>query len=339
MDIQQFLDEWQSTDTHILVHTSGSTGKPKPLLAEKCRMEASARMTCSYLKLNEGDSALLCMPLDFIAGKMMVVRSLTCGLRLFGVEPSAHPLAVGNDYKSLVPRKDMAVPAQFDFIAMTPMQVYATIERDDECDRLRRCRHLLIGGGSVSEQIEKKLKDFPNHVWSSYGMTETLSHIALRRVNGNEASDWYQPLGNVIVGTTADGCLWIEAPHIVDGRIETNDIVEMHADGCRFRVIGRKDNVICSGGIKIQAEEVERLLAESISVPHIVTKRSDEKYGETAVLLYEKGHQTKAEIEAICRKILPRYWQPKAFIETESIPLTPTGKPNRAAAYSMVNTR
>ena len=239
MTLEEFLDEWNNGSERVLVHTSGSTGAPKPLWVEKRRMEASARITCDFLGLKEGDTALLCMPLDYIAGKMMVVRSLVRKLKLMVVEPTGHPLAAHQ------------LPRGLTFAAMVPMQVYNSLQVPEERERLRQIRHLIIGGGAIDDALARELKDFPNYVWSTYGMTETLSHIALRRLNGAEASEWYTPFDNVRISQSEDGCLVIDAPEVCAERLVTNDIVEISQG--RFRVVGRKDNVICSGGIKIQA--------------------------------------------------------------------------------------
>lgn len=302
----------------MLVHTSGSTGEPKPMWVEKRRMEASARMTCDFLGLHEGDTALLCMSLDYIAGKMMVVRSLVRGLRLITVEPSGHPLA--------------GVAGRLDFAAMVPMQVWNSLQVAEERERLMTIGNLIIGGGAIDERLAYELAGFPNRVWSTYGMTETLSHIALRRLSGPGATEWYTPLPGVGLSLTADSCLVIDAPAVHDGRLVTNDIAEMAPDG-RFKILGRKDNVICSGGLKIQAEEVERLLRAHLREPFIITKRRDEKFGEVVVLL------TESDVDAardVCQRVLPKYWQPRAYVHTDRIPLTETGKPARKQAEAMV---
>ena len=302
----------------MLVHTSGSTGEPKPMWVEKRRMEASARMTCDFLGLHEGDTALLCMSLDYIAGKMMVVRSLVRGLRLITVEPSGHPLA--------------GVAGQLDFAAMVPMQVWNSLQVAEERERLMTIGNLIIGGGAIDDRLAHELAGFPNRVWSTYGMTETLSHIALRRLSGPGATEWYTPLPGVGLSLTADSCLVIDAPAVHDGRLVTNDIAEMAPDG-RFKILGRKDNVICSGGLKIQAEEVERLLRAHLREPFIITKRRDEKFGEVVVLL------TESDVDAardVCQRVLPKYWQPRAYVHTDRIPLTETGKPARKQAEAMV---
>ena len=315
MEIKEFLAEWHNDSPTLLVHTSGSTGEPKPMWVEKRRMEASARMTCDFLGLKEGDTALLCMSLDYIAGKMMVVRSLVRGLRLITVEPNGHPSWKG----------DVA------FAAMVPMQVFNLLQTPDGCQRLKQIQHLLIGGGAIDETMARVLADFPNQVWSTYGMTETLSHIALRRLNGPDATEWYTPLPGISLSLSDEGCLRIDAPALHEGMLVTNDIVELAPDG-RFRVLGRKDNVVCSGGIKIQMEGVERLLRSHLREPYLISKRRDEKFGEAVVLLTE-GDAMKAE--AVCHQVLPKYWQPRDYVSVAHIPMTETGKPARKQAEAL----
>lgn len=314
MDLQQFLDEWNSDGDRVLVHTSGTTGKPKPMWVEKRRMLNSARITCDFLGLQPGDTALLCMPLDYIAGKMVVVRALERGLRLVSVKPSGHPLAT--------------VDEELTFAAMVPLQVYNSLRVPVERERLMAVKHLIIGGGAIDDAMAQELLCFPNNVWSTYGMTETLSHIALRRISGSDASQWYTPFDTVSVAQTTDGCLMIDAPLVHDGVLVTHDRVEMREDaetGWRqFRILGRKDNVIDSGGVKIQIEEVEAALRPFISTPYAITKAKDEKFGEIVVLVSESD-DTDA-LRDICEKRLPRYWQPRRYEHLAKIPMTETGK-------------
>ena len=314
MDLEEFLAEWHNESPTVLVHTSGSTGKPKPMYVEKRRMEASARITCQFLGLEPGDTALLCMSLDYIAGKMMVVRAQTWGLRLIVVKPSGNPLGT--------------VTEPVDFAAMVPMQVYNSLQVPEEREKLKQIKHLIIGGGAIDDALAKELAGFPNHVWSTYGMTETLSHIALRRLNGSEASDWYTPFEGVTLSQTDEGCLVIDAPAVHDGPLVTNDIVELSKKG--FRILGRKDNVICSGGIKIQIEEVERLLKPHLSAPFMITKRADKKFGEQVVLLTESMDMD--DVREICQQVLPKYWQPRSYAHIDALPMTETGKPARKEA-------
>ena len=348
MTLEDFFSEWNNDSDRVLVHTSGSTGKPKPMMVEKKRMLNSARITCDFLGLKPGDSALLCMSLDYIAGKMVVVRSIERHLHLISVSPSGHPLKNINE--------------EITFAAMVPMQVYNTLQVPEERERLTHIRHLIIGGGAIDASLEKELQALPGNIaiWSTYGMTETLSHIALRRINGAEASEWYQPFDSVKISQTEEGCLVIDAPQVCAETLVTNDIVEIEPyiynkvekhdkvekhevmEKLRFRIKGRKDNVICSGGIKIQIEEVEALLKPHLEKPFMIAKKKDEKFGEIAVLLTEDEDLKK--VEATIRRLLSgksddsnksseskshKYWIPREFRYVEHLPLTETGKPKR----------
>lgn len=333
MTLEDFLSEWNNGSDRVLVHTSGSTGKPKPMMVEKKRMLNSARITCDFLGLKPGDSALLCMSLDYIAGKMVVVRSIERHLHLISVPPSGHPL------------KD--VDEEITFAAMVPMQVYNTLQVPEERERLTHIRHLIIGGGAIDASLEKELQALTGNIaiWSTYGMTETLSHIALRRINGDEPSEWYQPFDSVHISQTEEGCLVIDAPQVCAETLVTNDIVEIEpyiynkVEKLRFRIKGRKDNVICSGGIKIQIEEVETLLKPHLEKPFMLAKKKDGKFGEIAVLLSED--EDIKRVEATVRRLLSdesekssdhkkyKYWIPKEFRYVEHLPLTETGKPKR----------
>lgn len=295
---------------------------------EKQRMLNSARITCDFLGLQNGDTALLCMSLDYIAGKMMAVRAFERGLKLTAIEPCGHPLArllsSGMEY----PETD------FDFIAMIPMQVHNSIKSKEEKKLLMQTRNLIVGGGAIDDGLETELSFFPNPVWSTYGMTETLSHIALRRLNGPEASLYYTPFDYVDISLNNENCLVIDAPQVCGQRLVTNDIAEIAPDGRRFRIIGRKDNVICSGGIKIHTEEVERLLKPYLHVPYMISKRKDRKFGEIAVLLIQSTDVAGARVT--CKKVLPKFWQPREYISTDHIPMTETGKPARAETIEKI---
>ncbi|SFC63554.1 O-succinylbenzoic acid--CoA ligase [Xylanibacter ruminicola] len=326
-----FIDEWNNDSAYVEVKTSGSTGEPKRMLVEKRRMLNSARITCDFLGLKPGDTALLCMSTDYIAGKMMVVRSIERGLKLIEVEPCGHPLDIKHLTLNIKHSQFSIFNFQFDFAAMVPMQVYNSLQVPEEKERLMAIRHLIIGGGAIDEAMEAELRTFPHAVWSTYGMTETLSHIALRRISGPEASEWYMPFPTVRLSTTDEGCLVIDAPEVCAQTLTTNDIVELKSDG-RFRIRGRKDNVICSGGIKIQIEEVEQTLKKYMRVPYIISKRKDEKFGEIVVLLTEGD---TAEAQTICQQVLPKYHQPKVYLHVNQIPLTETGKPARKRAEEL----
>ena len=305
-------------------------------MVEKRRMLNSARITCDFLGLKQGDTALLCMSLDYIAGKMMVVRSIERGLQLVSVKPSGHPLSD----ESLLDSKNI----DFEFAAMVPMQVYNSLQVPKERERLSHIKHLIIGGGAIDDALASELRKmsqefqekhgYENAIWSTYGMTETLSHIALRRLNGEEANEWYQPFDSVRVSTNEEGCLVIDAPLVCKDTLMTNDIAEikevetMQGSKIRFRIKGRKDNVICSGGIKIQIEEVEDKLRPYLTAPFMLAKKKDEKFGEIAVLITES--QDLQKVKRICRQVLPKYWIPREYLHYDQLPLTETGKPKRS---------
>ncbi|RHR61389.1 AMP-binding protein [Parabacteroides sp. AF17-28] len=318
-DLDLFLSEWHNDSPVLEVQTSGSTGTPKRITVRKKQMENSARLTCDYLGLRQGDKALLCMPLRYIAGKMMVVRSLVAGLDLVVREPSGHPM------------QDVETPLRF--AAMIPLQVYNTLQVPEERERLCRTDILIVGGGSIDRELEKEIQALPNQVYSTYGMTETLSHIALRRLNGPDSSPYYTPFPSVSLSLSADNTLVINAPLVTDETLVTNDVAELLPDG-RFRILGRKDNIINSGGIKIQIESVEEALRPVISVNFAITSVPDPKFGEAVVLLIEETEPARKSL-ADALETIPKYQRPKHVLQVEAIPLTGSGKIDRATCRKL----
>lgn len=316
-EIEAFLLDWFNDSENITIFTSGSTGKPKPINVRKSQMINSAAITCNFFNLTKGEKALLCMPLNYIAGKMMIVRAIVAGLDLHIVEPSGHPLE--KCYEN------------FDFISMVPMQIYNTLQVFSEKIKLKNAKNLLIGGGSISNEIENELKDFPNRVFASYGMAETLSHIALRSVNGKNSSQSYTPLPSVKVSISDENTLVIDAPLVNDNKIITNDIAEIESDGS-FIILGRKDNVIVSGGIKIQVEKLETILDNYIKIPFAISSIADPKFGESVVLVIEKLVDT-----TFIFNNLPPSEKPKKVILIKKIPLTESGKINRVELKRIIN--
>lgn len=301
-------------------------------MVEKTKMINSACMTLSFLGLKHPDSALLCMPLEYIAGKMLVVRALVGGLKLILVPPCSNPIAAISDSEVL------------NFAAMIPMQVSSALKDSSHEQRLKAIEHLIIGGGAVDDALASKLKSFPHNVYSTYGMTETLSHIALRRLSGPQASSFYSVFTGVNVYPSAEQTLTIEAPLVNNETLITNDIVEFNDQG-QFRVLGRKDNVINSGGVKLQIEELEQWLKDRQSdlddsysrlrnCSLLISSRPDPKFGSIVVMLYatlDNQELSPNELEVLFDK-MPKYWHPKAIVKVEAIPLTGTNKPDRAQA-------
>jgi O-succinylbenzoic acid--CoA ligase len=317
--LADFLAEWWSDSPGIELQTSGSTGTPKLILATREAMMASAAASCRFFALKPGDTALLCLPLQYIAGKMMVVRALVGGLNLIVTEPSSTPLAGLTD--------------SIDFAPMVPMQVAATLARPDSAEQLTRVRTLLLGGGFVDPALEAQLQSLPCRVFTSYGMTETLSHIALRAANGPQRSDWYTPLPAVSLSLSPGGTLQITAPYLHIRNLATNDLAEIGEDGT-FRILGRADAVINSGGVKIQAEQIEQelssrtgLLILALPLPHPVL-------GQCVALLWEGAEDAENRLREACNT-LPRYHRPHV-VHRASIPRTSSGKPARAEALKLL---
>lgn len=308
--LKNFLDEWNNDSPLIMVHTSGSTGVPKQWAVRKDQMRASACMTCMALDLHRGDSALLCLSTDYIGGKMMVVRSLEWNMQLIERRPSGHPL------------RD--VDQQIDFAAMVPLQVYNSLSKPLERERLAAIGTLIIGGGAIDAELEAEIRKLPGKIFSTYGMTETLSHIALRRLNGPTASQRYVPFESVNLSLSQDQTLVIDAPKVCDTTLITNDIAELAVDGS-FVILGRKDTIINTGGIKIQIEQVEEKLRPFIVGRFAITSVPNERLGEEVTLLLEKD----AKYDERGLGILSRFECPRRIYRISRIPLTGNGKIDR----------
>lgn len=329
--IENLYKEFISDSDSISVFSSGSTGEPKELKLKKQYMLNSAHMTCSYLKIPKGASSLLCMPLKFIGAKMVVIRALSEGLELVAVNPSSHPL--------LGLRK-----APY-FAAMTPAQVFSSLESESEREILFNIKELIIGGGAVNSSLKAQLMLSSNRIWSTYGMTETISHIALRRVNIEDSSEvnsnGYVPFEGVSLQQAQDGTLVIDAPYIGVKALKTNDVVEFNPDRS-FNILGRVDNIINSGGIKIQIEKLEELIRETVGCEFNVTSVESRKYGEVVCLLMKSNPESPQGIsdESILRQIkdkVPKYWAPKILLRTAVLPRTESGKPARAKLKALAS--
>lgn len=314
-DLSDFLARWNDLSPVLTVQTSGSTGSPRQMVVRKDKMEQSARITCSFLGLKRGDKALLCLPLTYIAGKMMVVRALTAGLELIIGKPNGHPLA------------DVNTP--IDFVSMTPMQAHNSIQVPQELERMKAIKVLLIGGGPLSDELEQVLKGFPNVIYATYGMTETLSQIALRKLSGGDASEYYTPFSSVKLSLDKDGALVVDAPLVCDEVLHTNDLAELLPDG-RFKIIGRKDNMINTGGLKMQIEVLEEKIRKLFKRNFAITSVPDAKLGEAIVLLTEIPIDDRT-----LAKHLTLYERPRHILTVKLVPLTTSSKIDRAACKKL----
>ncbi len=306
-----FMAHFLSPAPTITVQTSGSTGTPKALEVEKARMRASARMTGAYLGLKPGARALLCMPLEHIAGMMVVVRALELGLSLYTVTPCADPFA--------------HAPSKLDFAAITPMQAHCVLQQERSRAVLATCRQIIVGGGFISADLNATLGKLPTQIYHSYGMTETLSHIALRRIDALKPQAPFYPLPHVRLSLDKDGALCIDAPAVAATAVQTNDLATINADGS-FVILGRRDNVINSGGIKLIPELIEEKLSAVIKSPVAISARTSARYGEEVVLVSEVPLDAGVLQQAYAT--LGRYEKPKALI-IAPIPRTATQKIDR----------
>jgi O-succinylbenzoic acid--CoA ligase len=270
--IYSFIKEWYSQSKSIKINTSGSTGAPKMIEVSREMMEISAQKTIEYFQLKKGNIALLCLSADYIAGKMMIVRAICGKMKLVCVKPSSRPLIELNDRK-------------FDFVAMVPLQVKTMI---DEGERFSQINHLLIGGGAISLGLQKKLQQVDCRVYESYGMTETVSHIALRKINGTEKQNAFYPLQGVEIQLNKKKCIVISAKDLLGEKVlVTHDLGEMFDDGS-FLINGRLDNIINSGGIKVCPERAEALISSCVDGEFLISSCVDERLGECLVLVSEQ---------------------------------------------------
>jgi O-succinylbenzoic acid--CoA ligase len=309
-----FILEWFSISDGIKAQTSGSTGKPKEVLLLKKHMMASAEVTISFFKLKKKDKILLCLPMSFIAGKMMVVRALTGSLDLHFREPSSKPV-IGDE--------------QFKFAAMVPLQVSNLLKENRNA--LESIEKLIIGGAFISGPLFEQLQQVKTQAWQTYGMTETMTHIAVRKLNGEKNRDTYQTLPGVSVSLDQRGCLVVNASHLGIEALATNDMSEIEKNGT-FQILGRVDDVIVSGGLKFNPATIENKLSGIISNEYFMGGLDDPELGQKLVLFIEKGGQVERRIFDIWNKLerkMEKLEMPKEIIFISSFKRTTSGKTDR----------
>lgn len=306
--IASFIVKWFNKKQYITVKTSGSTGAPKKIKLRKEHMVNSAFANGVYFKMGADNTALLCLSAKYIAGKMMLVRALTMGWDLHVVAPE----------KDAITQYDNT----YDFAAMVPYQVYHTL------DALDKIKKLIIGGGIITPDLEEKLQSKSTEVFATYGMTETITHVAVRRVNGAGKTATYSALPNVTFTTDDRECLVINAPKVSADIIVTNDVVNLHTP-TSFDWLGRIDNVINSGGVKLYPEKIEEQLLHQIKVPFIISSINNEALGEQLILVLELEDPKTAAIYKDAFSSLESYQRPKKIYTLSKFPLTETGKIKR----------
>lgn len=323
--IFSFLMQWLDNNSYIIVPSSGSSGQPKQLRLSKQHMANSALKTGEYLNLKKGESALLCLSAEYIAGKMMLVRAMTLGLNLFITAPADDPL------------KHFA-NARFDFAAVVPLQAHELLKTKSGEKNLNNIQNLIIGGSDIGFALRNKIKTLTNRTFHTYGMTETVSHIAMQQLNGQQPDEAFHLLPGVHISTDSHQRLIIEAPDIVPAPVHTNDVAELLTPGT-FRILGRYDQMIISGGINLYPETIEAKLETFIPCRFAISSVTDDRLIEKVVLVIEdkpwvteKVRQLQADISAA----LERYAIPKEIIFIKNIPETPNRKIDRNALKKAV---
>ncbi len=328
----RFSRAWLTGQERFILPTSGSTGPPKPITLTREQMAASAQLTGEALGLAPGDRALVCLPVRYIAGRMMLVRGFVLDLALTVVEPSSQPF-VG-----------LPSEARFHFTALVPLQLQTILDQPEGQRLLEGMKAILVGGGPVSLALEQRLQGIRSPVYHTYGMTETVTHVALRRLNGPQASPAFRPLPGVELGVDERGCLTVRGPMTRGRLLHTNDRVELRPDGS-FLWLGRVDNVINSGGVKVPVEVVERAVEEVLlaldrelrlgtlaSRRFLVAGLPDPRLGQAVTLILEgpplSPEVTQALLEALTAR-LPRYHAPRTVRTLPRFPETATGKIQR----------
>ena len=308
-EVNQFIEEWFNSDEFIQSKTSGSTGEPKKIEILKSKMKESALMTGKFLNLQKKETALLCLSTSTIAGKMMIVRSLELGLKLVIVEPCSNPFEF--------------IEEGIDFAAIVPLQLTEILKKNPE--KLKIVRNVIVGGGSVSEEIEEQLKKQELTVFQTFGMTETISHIAMRKIGLHKEEHYSALEGNSF--SIEDNQLIVHSSLLDGFPLKTNDCVEL-INAKQFIWKGRIDFVINSGGIKIQPEEIERKLSKLIKNSFFITGKKDAILGEKVILCIESENTFEIQKSELVN-YLSKYEIPKEIYFFKQFIFTESNKINR----------
>ena len=308
ISIGNFIQEWLDNNDYVVVKTSGSTGVSKNLVLSKQKMISSAKATGTFFKLPENTTALLCLPSNYIAGKMMLVRAMILGWNLHIVAPEKDAITqYDNDY---------------DFVAMVPYQVRYSLKS------LNKIKKLIIGGAAISKKLNDQLQGVDTEVFATYGMTETISHIAVRRINGLAKSNNYTALPRVRFSLDKRNCLMIDAPEVSVEKVISNDVVKLISP-TSFEYLGRIDDVVNSGGIKLFPEQIESKLASYIDRPFIIASEKNETLGERLILIIEDATTQENSDFKEAFLSLSSYERPKKIYTFSKFPFTETGKIKR----------
>lgn len=314
-----FLIDWLDAKDHIFVNTSGSTGQPKRIKILKQSMVNSAIATGDFFKLKPGDKALNCLSSDYIAGKMMLVRAMILGLEIDCEPPLSKPFFNSN--------------TSYDFCAMVPIQVAGSLKK------LANVKIVIVGGSKIAPFLLDWMKESPAKFYETYGMTETVTHVALKPIESlaQKGEDYFRALPKVKFSQDKRGCLIIDAPNLAEDALITNDVVDLKSD-TEFQWLGRFDNVINSGGVKLFPEQIEQKLLPIIKKRIIVCSQADETFGEKVVLIIETSDEISEELKhnILNTKTLHKYERPKQIYTTGQFIETSNGKLQRQKTIKSV---
>lgn len=324
------IKSWLSGQLSFNMQTSGSTGIPKTIVVTRNQLRSSAAMTGRALNLGAGTRALVCLNIEYIAGIMMLIRGLELGWELTIIEPAANPLARFYGEES------------FDFAALVPIQIASCLNEESTQGSVNRLGKILLGGAPVSISLLKQIQKLSIPVYQSYGMTETVSHIALRRLNGKDQGECYQILPGVTAGLDERGCLYVSGEMTNGAKIQTNDLVEMN-DNKGFIWLGRIDNVINSGGVKIILDQVDDQIASLFDAlqyhqPYFTWYEDDERLGQKLVLFIEGEHDEQVATKLLneIRNQFSAYQTPKHVYFVNRFVKTPTDKTDKRRTAAML---
>lgn len=317
--VWQIAENWYTGKTQeFAVKTSGSTGLPKVITLNRQTIINSAEMTIEFLNLKSTDSGLLCLPADKIGGFMMIARAAVAGMKLHCVKPS------------LLPLSEVARNTEISFAAFTPLQFWEQLQNSQTEPFLHDIKTIILGGAEIGKDLRVRIKKFKNAVYQTFGMTETISHIALRKLSGNSENEYYQTLPGITISSNEENRLVIDAPLLGISNMITNDIVKIHSP-TSFEWLGRADNVINTGGVKVMPEVCEDLLSNDMALPFFIVGLKDEQWGEKVVIAIEKENLTDKELDSLKEafQILERHHRPKALLLFSQFDYTSTGKIQR----------
>ena len=322
-ELYTFLKEWNAISDTIPAQTSGSTGEPTSIELPKAVMKKSACRTIEYFGLQKGNRILLSLPCRFIAGKMMVIRAIVGQMDLVTIDPSSEFEVLENE--------------AFHFGAMVPNQVFKLLASDSGKYKLQNIHNLLIGGSAISAALESQISQLKSRVVSTYGMTETASHIAIRELSGDKRSDIYNCLKGISVTLGENNCLQIHVPERNEP-LQTNDVAEV-LSSTSFNILGRADDVIISGGIKYFPQTIEKKLEPLLSERFVVSSQPDKKLGEKLVLVIEGKPTDIEQIEQKASQLLSPFERPRSVYFLESFPQTINGKLKRNSIKQLIQSK